>query len=504
VTVVFGERLYGRGGRAFFLRDGEYRDVRLELPRPSVITGRIVDEHGNPAIGASVRALRLSLAFGYRRADSAGGVQTDGRGIFRIDSLTPGEYAVCASTRQTAPLNEGQRLRMEIDRERRGAAYVLGPGGVEGQKRLEPKLRQLEAFLPPYLPPVLGYAPICYPGSTLPLSMVTLAPDEERTGVDMQFAVTRLARIDGIVRGMPDDNRDLDPIMLLSADELREGPPADSTRPDFEGRFAFTNVSPGRYKLFVRSAANGPSHKAPASATAEVVIEDEDITNVVLDPEPGVTVSGHVAFRGSAPPPSAAAIARAGLEIRLDSLFLGPLSHWPGPSITRPDATGGFVLHDVFPGTYRIRSTQREATGWFFDTATIPGADVTGQIVEVKRQDLTGITVTLTDQRAELSGTIMTDNGEPAPEYFILLYPSDEKYWTPYSGRLHGTRAKQDGTFIIGGLQRGNYRLATLLDAEFGAWFNPAFLHRIDADSMALAIAGDERKVLNLRVAGDR
>jgi hypothetical protein len=215
VNVTFGERQYGRGGRAFPLRDAERRDIRVQLPRPSVITGRIVDEHGNPAIGASVRALRFSMALGYRRADSAGGAQTDDSGIFRIHSLTPGNYAVCASTHQTGPLNEGQRLRLEIDRERRSAAYVLGPEGVEAQKRLAPRLAQFEARLSPHLPPVRGYAPVCYPGSTSPLSMITLGPEEERTGVNMQFTATRLARIEGIVPGMPADNRDLDPIMVV-------------------------------------------------------------------------------------------------------------------------------------------------------------------------------------------------------------------------------------------------------------------------------------------------
>ena len=87
------------------LRDWEHRDVRLQLPRPSVITGRIVDEHGNPATGASLRALQFSMAFGYRRAMSVGMATTDSQGIFRIESLTPGDYVVCASTHQTAPLN---------------------------------------------------------------------------------------------------------------------------------------------------------------------------------------------------------------------------------------------------------------------------------------------------------------------------------------------------------------------------------------------------------------
>lgn len=361
VTVVFGERHYGRGGRAMALRDAEHRDIRLQLPHTSAITGRIVDAGGNPAIRASVRALRFTMAFGYRRALPVGSGNIDEKGVFRIDSLTPGDYAVCATTHETTPLNEGQRLRMEIDRQRRSVAYVLGPEGVAAQKRVAPRLAELQAQLPPYVPPVRGYAPVCYPRSTSPPSMITLAPDEERTGVDMQFVVTRLARIEGIVTGLPPGNGDLDPIMLLSADDGREGPPADSMRADIDGRFTFTNVSPGTYKLFLRSATNGSSPGSRISAAAQVIVADEDIRNVVLDLQPGVTVSGRVVFRGTRPQSPADVMARAGLEIRLDPAVPGPLTLWPGSSRTRPDETGQFVLHDVFPGEYRISTSQREA-----------------------------------------------------------------------------------------------------------------------------------------------
>ena len=57
---------------------------------------------------------------------------------------------------------------------------------------------------------------------------------------------------------------------------------------------------------------------------------------------------------------------------------------------------------------------------------------------------------------------------------------------------------------MISGLQAGRYRVATLLDLEYGVWFDPAFLRRIDADSMALSIARDEKKVLNLQVPSGR
>jgi len=46
----------------------------------------------------------------------------------------------------------------------------------------------------------------------------------------------------------------------------------------------------------------------------------------------------------------------------------------------------------------------------------------------------------------------------------------------------------------------GHYRIAMLLDAEPGAWFDPAFLRQIDSTATPLSVSDGERKVLNLRV----
>ena len=110
----------------------------------------------------------------------------------------------------------------------------------------------------------------------------------------------------------------------------------------------------------------------------------------------------------------------------------------------------------------------------------------------------------MTDQRAELSGMLLTESGEPAPQYLILVYPTDERYWTAQSGRMLGTRPKEDGSFTLSGLRAGRYRIATLLDAETGAWFDPAYLKQIDTTATALSVTDGERKVLNLRVPNEQ
>lgn len=496
-NVIHGQRRVGFGGRAIPVLDGEHRDIRLRLPRTSVITGTVVDEHGNPAVNASVRAVRFSMSFGYRRADTAGNATTDDRGIYRIHSLQPGDYAVCVSTRSTAPLNEAQRLRMDIDDQRRRVLYMLGPPGVLAQKELAPRLAALEARLPAHVDPVFGYASTCHPGNASLPSRVRVAPEEERTGVDLQLVLTRLARIEGVVLGIPGGDSALDPIMMINTDDTAGGSP-DSVRHDIDGRFTFTNVTPGRYRLLLRGAAGGTQPDGRLRADADVTVGGDDIDNVVLQLQRGATVTGQVVFQGTA---SRAAALLARTQIRIDPAVPNSLSMYSATSPATPDETGRFALSNVFPGQYRISAGTSDATGWFMDAATLYGQDILDQPLTVKpNESVTGVVVTLTNQRAELAGTIVNEQGEPAPEYYILVYTTDERYWTAPSVRIRGTRASQDGKFVIPGLRGGSYRVATLLDVEFGAWFDPAFVRELESTSTPLVVVDGEKKVLNLRV----
>ena len=90
--------------------------LALGLPRGSVITGRIVDEFGEPLTGAQVRVLRYGYAAGARRLLPAGqSDRTDDQGTFRVFGLPPGEYVVSATLNEDRalfrPRAEGACLR---------------------------------------------------------------------------------------------------------------------------------------------------------------------------------------------------------------------------------------------------------------------------------------------------------------------------------------------------------------------------------------------------------
>ena len=82
------------GGRPIEVRDGErLSGVNVVLPRGSVITGRVVDEFGEPVAEAFVSVMRYQFLRGRRRLLPAGrGSQTNDLG--QDPSLRPGARGV--------------------------------------------------------------------------------------------------------------------------------------------------------------------------------------------------------------------------------------------------------------------------------------------------------------------------------------------------------------------------------------------------------------------------
>jgi hypothetical protein len=136
---------------------------------------------------------------------------------------------------------------------------IMGPTeGISAQQQIVPQLAALEARLPPHIDPVVGFAPVCHPGTSSLPSRVRVLPDRDLTDVNLTFPLTRLIRIEGVVNGISAANVELDPIVLRTSDQTR-GDWAESARPNTAGRFRFTNVVPGTYRIFVQGKVGGAS-----------------------------------------------------------------------------------------------------------------------------------------------------------------------------------------------------------------------------------------------------
>src|SRR5919198_635103 len=107
VSLSYGQRRPLQAGTPLQLGEGQQlKGVDFQLPRGSVIAGRVLDEDGEAMPGIPVRVMRYEYQQGERRLTPAGNTQTDDRGQFRVWGLMPGEYYVSAVARN---FNRGGR-----------------------------------------------------------------------------------------------------------------------------------------------------------------------------------------------------------------------------------------------------------------------------------------------------------------------------------------------------------------------------------------------------------
>jgi hypothetical protein len=163
------------------------------------------------------------------------------------------------------------------------------------------------------------------------------------------------------------------------------------------------------------------------------------------------------------------------------------------------DANGRFTITSVVPGRYRITATGG-LQGWTLASSVISGQDTLDFPVEVKAEPIGGAILTFRDRQSELTGTIVDEQGQPAPAYTVIVYPAEREFWTPGSRRISSQRPGTDGRFTFRNLPPGEYRLAPVLDPDPGAWYDPAFLEQLENTALRVPLGAGEQKGQNLRI----
>ena len=246
----YGQRQPGRPGTPIQLADGQRLQVQLQIVRGSVITGTVLDEHGEGIPGTPVRALRYVMQSGARTLQTAGSGQTDDRGVYRIFGLQAGDYVVFATPRnnnrqdsENARVAEIQALMQQSE-----ALARLDAARVQAVNDRIAQLRGNAPAAEPSEEATNGYAPVYYPGTTAPSSaaMITVAPGEEKGSIDFQYQVVPIARVDGIVTSATSQLPANVQVSLVNAGFAVPGISPGGVRPDAQGAFRIPNVPPGQ------------------------------------------------------------------------------------------------------------------------------------------------------------------------------------------------------------------------------------------------------------------
>jgi uncharacterized protein (DUF2141 family) len=494
IATTYGSRRPLRPGSAVVLAAGERVRIGIRLLRGAVITGELIDQHGLPAGGATVRAMRNVMRHGERVLDFIGlPAVADDRGIYRIYGLPPGDYVVGAAWRPNY-LGTNTELRLTSDVDVRSAA------GAESDPAVSPSSDRAVAL-----------ASTFYPGTTVPgeAAMVTVGGGEERAGIDFPLRVVPTARIAGTLIA-PDSGQIPSglQVSLMAADAVsfadRMVDVFRNTAVKSDGSFTFVDIAPGQYTLFARVALPGSPNGSPEQqmfwASTDVSVEGDSISGLSLVLSAGTTLSGHIRFNGDAAPvdPTAVRVALFPEETK------GIVSFAPVTAVV--DAEGRFSVQGVTPGRYRLSASfpgLGRAGGWLLRSATAGGVETLDAPVTIRPgANLTDAVIEFTDRMAELTGMVQDVADAPVAQYTLILFPRESGLWTPQTRRIQAAHAATDGAFGFHALPPGNYLLVAVDDVDPGEWFDPACLKRLVPGATAIVLSEGEQTVQNVQVGG--
>jgi hypothetical protein len=392
----------------------------------------------------------------------------------------------------------------------------------------------------------VGFAPLCYPSTfaQADAAPVPVAAGQEITGIDIAIRMVPTARVSGSIVGMDGQPAGGTSLTLTDADQSSASTAmAKFTAADRGGKFEFTNVPPGHYLMIARGGGgsgvvrfNGgdfvmaappqvagappPPPPPPPTVSAaigstqyasmDVDVSGENVTDLSLALQEGMTMSGRIVFAGKTlSPPTNAARTRVTLSPALQGTAVA------GVPTANVDASGTFIISGIPPGKYRLNATvpgggpvnaggSGAAASWALRSAVIDGHDVLDTAIDIRSgQTVQGVTITFTDQPTEISGTLLDGANKPTPGFSIVVFSTDRATWTPGSRRISPPiQVSSDGRYRVTGLPPGEYFLAALTDYEPGDLGDRNFLEQVAAVAMRLTINEGEKKVQDLKLAG--
>ena len=504
VTINYGQTRPFEAGKPIELGEGQAIDkADFTIPRGSAISGRIVDEFGEPVADAQVNAMRSSWVNGRRRLQSTGRTaQTNDLGQYRIFGLPPGEYYVSATLRAggEALMLDGAAMSATFVS---ATTVVGGGGGPAGPSASEPRS---------------GYAPTYYPGTSngYEAQKISLAVAQDMSTADFALLPVRLARVSGTVIGS--DGRPLEGAMISTTarNSAEVGammfPMAGSSRTDKNGQFTLNNVAPGDYTLHARgmqitttsdggdrmvfvARVGGGGDGATESGSTPLSVAGDDVSNVMVVTSKGTTVSGRVVFEGGRPANTA--------PVRVSAVATdaeSPMGMPGGSASLTPEGT--FEMKGMMgPRLFRVNGLP---PGWVLKSVTVNGTDVTDDGIEIKSTDpVTGMEIVVSQKSTEVNGGVTGPDSRPAADYTLVLFSEDEDKWkAPMTRYVTGVRPNHEGRFQVKHMPPGNYYAIAVEYIPQGDWNDPDVLDRLKARATRFRLEEGAVKTLDLKLMG--
>ncbi|HWZ45116.1 MAG TPA: carboxypeptidase-like regulatory domain-containing protein [Candidatus Saccharimonadales bacterium] len=428
-TVIVERRGFGpladehKNYQTLELKPGDQiQDMALQLVPDAVITGHVVDGQGLPVEHIVVRAeggASPSVTF------------TDDEGEFRLGGLRAGRYLIKAE------------------------AY---------SQPLPPEIRTDGTV-------AVRYGSTYFPSSTSAKSAepVQARAGQETRGIDIKLLPASFLHVSGVLSNVPGDKQ---PWVILDSGSPTAMPPVRVAGPGF--KFAFWQVPPGHYQLFIGNRF------FQRSAPAEIDLESSSIEGIHLVYAEPLELKGHVQVEGGAPMTSRSKFFPVLLFQPLGlTERSGSLDHL-GAETAFIDPDGSFETGNIPPGRYHL-VLENLAENLYIKSASLGESEYKDGVLDLHSSaSQTALEIELGVNGARISGVVRGQQGPVAGVEVALFF--DDEYGFDLAGKAV---TEAGGHYAFHGIAPGKYNLVA---------YDPKILDRVwSSDTLALYQGGKEK-----------
>lgn len=451
----YGENNQGNSSAILTLKPAQrLTDLIFHLQRYGVISGRVVDDNGEPTEGITVEVLHRSTSHGKVNTSTIREAQTNDLGEYRIFDLWPGRYLVRAFPSQAS-------------------------GQIIGGTLLENSILKSEG----------GYAPTYYPNVSgiSRAAPVELKVGEEVSHIDLMLLRQRTYKVRGrVLNSVTNHPRGQTDVELVTEDsdsstliDARAGSANENT-----GDFQINDVPVGRYIAIARWRDG--ENEFVGSAPFEVTDTDVDSIHIVINR--GADLHGKVVVQGKVAVP-------AEIQVSItakDSWQLGSNRR----ARVKPDGT--FLLTGLGDGTFEFDVWSR-CEGCYLKAATANGQDILDQGLQVSSGTAPSlIELVYNSNSATVDGTVLKEDELPASGAAVILVPDRLRHKRHLDYREGST--DQYGHFVIKGVPPGTYHVYSWQSIDYADYTDPEFLKPFAHKAQTISVGENEKKSLQLSV----
>ena len=426
---AYGARSSGESGPAFNIISGQrMRDLLFRLIPQASVTGKVLDDRGEPVDRAVVSLLR-------DRGGSASprGTSND-LGEFRMSGVFPGRYLLAAS------------------RSARSDSAPPEPG------------KPVEVLLPTLYPSARDV------GGAVPLQ---IGPGQELSGITVIMRRGPVYHVRGKIAG--ETGTAVVTLLLRepasssrAARELFASAASSTANPD--GSFEISGVRPGSYYL----KFNTGSHDTLRSSEllpVDVTNEDVDLKDMTLFFRGSFTVAGTLRVERDDK--------RVPVGSRVSLRTASPLGSSDIRAVSPgPDGTFRFIDR-VSPGVYYVQLLQLPPD-LYIKSVRLGDQEVRDYGLDLTGGQAAAITILLGAKPATVAGTVKLDNN-PVAGMWVALVP--DQYVPTGPTELRTATSDQNGHVRFAGVPPGEYRLYAWEEEQYAPGLDTDFLKPFQSKS---------------------